>query len=438
MKFLFFIYLLNSAQASVFEGIGSTATTVHHQLNPDQPFVAEFGIHFMRTSFPKMTDVVVENPQTSTQATAQYGTIQPETPDILVQTLFLQTYLREIDRFTVALKSSLPLNGLAVLDTGSIYRPEYVLYRQTKQRPEVTLFSGIDLAKDFRIGLGVDVGFSVTAQADVFLQAGSNQYSDQRIVAKMKPFFVPIAAVELSDWTASVRGENRSKLDLNASAGARVFGTVAAGINFDYLSSSTLYYQPWAFEISHVWQLSPNVVLRPSLGYELWTGFQSPAAVIVNSVPNNCNGQPGCTATFSPGAQPEYRARNIWVPAVGVAFGQIENGQFRLGYRYKFSIFESTPTGIGNYLDPPRHDGLIGYRFALQSGIELGYFIQGSRLVSQTVVKSNSTEIGATSPTSRGYQAGGWWYGAGLEVSIPFSLNRNSASANADSKGNEP
>ncbi len=408
-----------SAQASIMEGQLSSPSDIDELLKDKAPITAEFGFEYLHPDFAPINNVVVENPQTSTVSTPQYGNVVNTYPDVFAQTIKAQLLLDSKRKWTVTVKTFLPLNSLAQLDSGNTYQPEFVLYRAEMQRPRLSLLSGINLTDDWRVGLGAAIGFSIETQATVFLQSGTGRYSDQRIAAKLKPVIAPVGSVAFKDYTFTVKAENKSTFDLSTNAGARVFGSVGAGVNFAYATESTAYFEPWSFELNGKNRLSDSWNVLWGLSYELWSRYQARAAVIQSTVPTSCPDNAGtCTPVFNAGLTPAFQGRDLWVPELGFErlFGDI---RIQLSYRYKDSIFKDVPTLNGNYLDPPRHDFKYTAIIPTISGLLWNFSIQVSRLVPQTVIKSNSGEIGAT-PDGSGYVASGWLYGGGLSLTIPL------------------
>jgi hypothetical protein len=435
--FALFVFLISStANATFFDDELPSPISVHPLLSEKKPFVVELGFNYSHPDLPDVSNVVVENEQTSNTTTgSRTGNVASDYPDTFAQTLKVQALLDAAQRWTVALKTYLPLNSLSQMDSGYIYQPEFVLYRAEKQRPRILLTSAADVNPDLRFGLGLDIGFSVEAQANIYLQSGTTSsgaptYSDQRITAKVKPTFIPQAAIEFHHIAFTVRGENKVKFDLSANASARVFSTSSAGVDFSYLSSSAAYYQPWELEISGKQEFTDSFDVKWSASYQLWSGYQARAATITPA-PNTCPvGQADCAGTFSPSAAPDSQGRNILVPEVVFEFFvprtvaaddptqkpiELPKTRLQLGYRYKASIFKGLPTGNGNYLDPPRHDLLLSALFNLKNGWQWSINTQVSRLTSQTVVKSDPNAIGGP-----GYTVAGWTYGGGVNLTVPF------------------
>lgn len=382
----------------------------------------EVGFEFATPQLNSFSDIILENAATSSNSTTTSGSLNSPYPDVFAQTLKLELNLDQQQTQSILLKSYLPLNAIAQIDTGYIYLPEYVLYRAEMQRPRVQMAYLHRLNEQWKVGGGFDVGFSVSATANVVLQNGSGKVSDQRISARLKPTIVPQAMVEftpvsqlgsdlkLETW---IRGENASPFELQTNAGARVFSG-GAGVDFQYVSRSTLFFDPWAVDLRAHWQITPEWRLIPGVSYQWWSRFPVRAAVISGDIQNNCNGNAGCSSVFSGTLSPEYEARNLWVPELAVAY-RMSSLEATVGYRFKDSIFSGLPTGVGNYLDPPRHDWLLQLSLATQVGWKWILGVQHSALVEQIVVKSNATEVGGPR-----YVAGGSLWGGHLRLAVPF------------------
>jgi len=212
-----------------------------------------------------------------------------------------------------------------------------------------------------------------------------------------------------------VRGENRADFDLTTNAGASVFSNVSAGVDFSYLSSSAIYYQPWEFELNAQNEFSRKLTFLWGASYQLWSGYTTRAAIIQTPVSVTCpSGSTNCTAQFSSGAFPEFKARNLLVPEIGLKLG-LGDDSLEFDYDYKDSIFANLPAGVGNYLDPPRHDFQLSFTHPTVSGVAWNIHGNLSRLTSQNVVKLDPDSIGGP-----GYSVDGWLYGGGFSVTVPF------------------
>ena len=414
-------FLKNDVLSAPFDGFLESPSDLSPVLQEKSPFVVELGFDYLHPDIKPIQNIVVENPRTSTLTTNRYGDVLNQYPDVFAQTLKAQLLLDPKSKWTANLKTFLPLNSLAQLDTGNIYQPEFVLYRSEMQRPRLSLSSGLNLNEDWRVALGTEIGFSIQSEVNVFLQSGDGKYSDQRVSAKLKPVFAPLASAAFQNYTLTVKAENKSTLDLDANAGARVFGSVGAGINFSYATQSVAYFDPWTFKFAGKNNISSKWNGSWALSYELWSRYQARAAVIQSSVPASCPDNPGsCTPVFNAGQSPAFQGRDLWVPELGLEYlwGDIH---LQLDYRYKDSIFKDVPKLNGNYLDPPRHDFKLTAIFPTLSGAAWSVYLAGSRLVPQTVIKSDSSEIGATAD-GRGYVAQGWLYGGGASLTLPLKF----------------
>jgi hypothetical protein len=407
-----------AAGATPFIGEMTGPGTMHSRIADPasgRKYVVEIGFEYLHPKFDDFSNIVTENPDPSVTTDDVRGNFAHDYPDVFAQTLKVQAVIGEASRTTVSLKTYLPLNSMSQLDTGYIYLPEFVLYRAEAQRPRIQIGAGTDLSENVRVGLGLDVGFAVNGTANVFLQSGAGRYSDQRIAAKLKPSLIPQASLQVGDYQFIVRGENKAMMKIDADVGGRFFGG-GAGIDFTYVTESALYFDPWSFELHGRNALTSEggFAVTYGLAYQLWSRYQARAAIIADDINNNCNGNSGCTPVFARTQTPEFDARNLFVPQVGIELLRGDN-RYELGYRFKDSIFRGVPTGNTNYLDPPRHDFWLGATFALANGWQWGANLQVSRLVPQTVLKSNASSIGGP-----GYTAAGWLMGGGVRLTLPF------------------
>lgn len=368
------------------------------------PLVMEIGFDYLHPTFGVISGVVVQNSATSNVSTPTVGGVNQTYPDVFAQTLGVKFLMDEEKKMGLTFQSYLPLNSLTQMDSGNTYLPEYALYRCEKQRPRVSVMLEENLSESWRAGLGIDLGFGVTSEATVFMQSGDGKYSNQRISASVKPKIVPMGILEYDGYRLMVKAENKVKFTLNAAAGASVFPPLNASFDVTYASNSALFFDPWTFDLSRRYQVSDTWILGLGVSYQLWSGYETRAAVIRD-----------ISGTFSNGQDPARKTTNLLVPRIAIEkkFGE---RRYELGYEFKDSIFKTTPySGNGNYLDPPRHSFTLGAIFPFASGWELGTSVQVTRLTPQSVVKLNSTEIGAP-----GYEASGWLYGGKLSLTVPF------------------
>jgi hypothetical protein len=400
-------FFLISSLLFSFSSISAQAITSEYFNSTKHPLVVEFGFEYLHPTFGSIDNVVIRNPQTSSEAATVLGAVNQTYPDVFAQTLKAKILLDEEKNAELTVQSFLPLNALTQVDTGNTYLPEYVLYRTEKQRPRLSILGEMNISDRFKVGAGLDLGFGVTTEATVFLQSGDGKYSNQRISASVKPRIIPMVVLVYEQYRFLIKGENKVAFTLNASAGANVFPPLNASFDITYAATSALFYDPWIFDLSRRYQLAAIGLNTWSVGiglsYQLWTGYEQRAAVIKN-----------ISGTFSNGLSPAFKARNLLVPRVAIE-KSFTRQRWELGYEFKDSIFINTPSSNGNYLDPPRHSFSLGAIFSFSSGWELGTSLLVSRLVPQSVVKLDSTEIGAP-----GYQASGWLYGGNINLTIPL------------------
>ena len=385
----------------------SFAMTSSYFESNSTPIVLGFGFQYLHPEFQPIENVIIRNNKTTSDPAPVSGKVEQNYPDVFAQILDLKVRVHERTNATIRFHSFFPLNSFAQMDTGNTYLPEYVLYRVENQRPRLSTIAEFDIVENMRAGFGIDLGFGVTSEANVFLQSGAGKVSNQRVSATVKPRVVPILSFEVNDYLFVVRGENKVSFSLNSAAGASVFPPLSASFDVTYQSNSALYYDPWKFDLSRRHSLSLLGLESWHLGwgasYQLWSGYEARAAVIS-----------GISGTFSNGQAPQFKTRTLLVPRVSLE-KRFERARWELEYQFKDSIFTDTPSGSGNYLDPPRHTAVLSAMLPLGEGMEWGASIQVARLSSQSVLKSDTTEIGAP-----GYTASGWLYGGSLNVTVPF------------------
>lgn len=404
---------------------GLNPARVGKGLTEKKQFRADYGISFLHAQFDPISNIVVENSVISTITTPRSADYDPSVPNGLAQTIGAEFLIFPEKNISVGVASFIPIDGLAQIDTGPIYHPEYVLFRTRWQKPKISVASAIAVSDKVRLGLGADIGFSVYANADMFLQAGAGTASDQRLTAKMKPKIAPVAGVDFTSDEIEIgfvaRGESETDMTLETTAGARVFGSLNAALSFGFTGRSMIAYEPWSFELGvRGPKLGP---VRPMLevAYQLWSMATLPPVYVDTSSGNQCNGNPNCPSTFEPTLVPEGVTRNILVMRVG-AETEIGKVLLRGGYAYRPSIFGALPSGVGNMIDPDRHLFAGGVEIPINERLKFNAYVQVQQLVSDTVIKTEGDEFGTGSGDLKigapGYYIGGWVYGGGVGVTM--------------------
>ncbi len=396
-------------------------------LSKKKVFRAGYGVSLLVASFEPISDVIVENPVMSSTSTNRYSDYDPSVSDGLGQWIGGEYLIMPDKNLAIGFASFIPLNGLAQIDTGPIYHPEYVLFRTRWQRPKIAVSGSYAPSEFVRLGAGVDVGFSAAANADIFLQAGAGNASDQRLTTKMKPSISPLFGIEIDAGGFEVGGvfrwEQKTDLTLETTGGARLFGSLNASVDFGYTSKSMLAYDPFSFEFG---------IKTPPLGpfrglfeldYQLWSKGTLPPALINTAVNNDCQNVPsgGTCNSFQPTITPDGTTRDILIPKVGA---EIDAGAvvLRTGYSYRPSVFTGLPTGAGNMIDPSRHLFAAGIEIPVKDFIKVDIHGQVQSLVHEVVIKTDGNEFGNGTGEQKigapGYPIGGTVYGGGLSVVV--------------------
>lgn len=381
----------------------------------------------MEPSFTPISNIVVQNGFTLDTETTQNA-------DLNYRSTFGQLLglsyrlLPDTANLTLGLVTFLPLNQTMYIDTGFSYQPEYVLYRSRTQRPQIEMALGADLGRGFHFGAGVHVGYALTTNADATLQsATSNDTSSMRMVASMKPKASPYFGLLVAppDDPGAYSAGIVVRLPLTApntaivQSRARVTSLPANPIDFYFDASSALNYDPLTVELGGSYRWLSALRTSVQADFQRWAPFQAPVMVLKN------NATSGIILEESKG--PLFAYRNIWIPRVGQ---EVEIGPstiLRLGYAYRPSFIQGLPTGVGNYLDPPKHifSAGAGFRFksflGLATPAQLDLHLSYHQLITQHVVKTSGDETGNASNRkigAPGYDAGGRVLGGGLSLSL--------------------
>ena len=316
---------------------------------------------------------------------------------------------------TLGVATFLPLNQTMYMDSGLLYLPEYVLYRSRTQRPQLDAAVGVDMGQGFHLGVGFHLGFVLTANADTTLQNDPTKTSTMRFLSSLKPIAAPYFGFlyQYGNFSAGtvVRLPVSSNVDMTARSRARVTTLPAAFLDFYFNATSALQYDPLTVEFGTSFQTTSFWTTYLQLEFQNWSAFQIPALNVKNTDTS------GIVITNS--VVPAYAFQNIWVPRIGNEF-IIGSSRIRLGYSYHSSILNGgTPSGLGNYIDPPKHTFSAGYGLELKNFLGLNHpsyldlHFSYHHLVSGHITKSTSTDIG-----SPGYDIGGKILGGGLSLSF--------------------
>lgn len=324
----------------------------------------------------------------------------------------------------------LPLDRLALVESGESFVPEYTLHRGSNQRPEFHFAASSLLLPNLSLGIGLQLGSKLDLGTTIFLNQGAGTASSMRISASLK---TKASLVGGLSWIPSddlsfglnFRLPSAQPQVLNVTAGARAIGTVNA-LDFSFPAVSTMYYDPLTLQLGTEWKTSPNRFLFLQLDYQAWSKFESPTIRILDPQTSTC--APSCGVKFVESRNLALATRDLWIPRVGHAWSW-ERQTLRLGYSFRQSIYKMLPTEAGNAIDPDEHRVAAGYGWEFDSffvfdapgriDLHAAYSYYRKRHVQKSPGDENhdlaNQKVGAP-----GYDIGGHALGAG--VSVQFDL----------------
>ena len=417
-----------------FDGFATTINPAllplggHDASRPGARIILSYGLIYMYPSFKGIDNVVTDNNYTSGATTPTYGSVDTGYRHTLGQEIGI-TFKAFPDFFnlTFGVSTFFPLDQLAYVDTGFSIEPEYFMYRDRDQQPQLDFAAGAELLPGFRLGVGLHTAYTLSGDAQAFLSTSADTDatpSTARFSASLKPKLVPYFGLQYSktdDFSlgAVVRLQASSDSTINITSGAKASFT--GFIPFNFLSTSTLIYEPLSFDFSTSFKTSEDFRTYVEVDYELWGKFVAPGLSIQNATTTS-------GVTVAPGPSYDYGFRNIVIPRIAEEW-TVGTTKYRLGYGYHPSILQNPPNGAGNYLDPSKH--LINAGASLEFQRFLGYDTpwrldlnaSWQYLVTQTIVKTPGDEAGdASDPKigAPGYDAGGSVWGGGASLTFAF------------------
>ncbi len=392
--------------------------------HPNEKLSFHWSIIYMTPEFEKIQNVIVENNYTSDQI--RFADVDTSYPNTVGQTVGMGYEFKKSQlRWSFGVLAFLPLDELALVDSGETYIPEYVLHRSRNLKPELNLGIGLKPTDRFSLGLGIHLGTALTSNTTIYLQTDSTKVSTMRVAASLKTKASPYIGTqyEVSDtWMSGfvLRTPLSQNERINVQAATRAIGTVAA-LNFNFPAIATMYYEPWSAEWGNRFKLSYNQDLFAQVDYQAWSRFKAPALII--NTPNTELGG----VQFSPGKNSAFEYRDIWVPRLGYE-KRWDATLFRAGYAYRPSILKNPPSGAGNYLDPSEHriSAGMGFEFArfldFDAPCRLDFHVAYHSLVHQKITKTPGDETGTGTGNQKigapGFEAGGHIWGGGLTLNL--------------------
>lgn len=324
----------------------------------------------------------------------------------------------------------LPLDRLALVESGESFVPEYTLHRGSNQRPEFHFAASGLLLPNLSLGLGLQLGSKLDLGTTIFLNQGAGTASSMRISASLKTKASLVGGVSwiFSDalsFGLNFRLPSAQPQVLNVTAGARAIGTVNA-LDFSFPAVSTMYYDPFTLQLGTEWKSSATRTLFLQLDYQAWSKFESPTIRILDPQTSTC--APNCGVKFVEGRNLAPKTRDLWIPRVGHSW-KWEDQTIRLGYTFRQSIYKMLPTEAGNAIDPDEHRVGLGYGREFDSFLvfdapgRMDLHVAYSYYRRSHVEKSPGDENGDLANRkvgAPGYDIGGHALGAG--VSVQFDL----------------
>ncbi|MBC7386695.1 MAG: hypothetical protein H7301_11115 [Cryobacterium sp.] len=377
--------------------------------------------------FKDIHNVVVENPVNSDST--RMGNVDTHYPATFGQSIGFSVQSKDrLRKWGLGAVMYLPLDRLALIDSGESFVPEYTLHRGSTHKPEFEVaFSG-RLSSEFALGAGIHFGAKLDSNTSVFLNQGAGTSSSMRISAGLKtqasPYFglsyVPsdTLSLGLTFRTASPQAQT-----LQVQSSARAIGTVSA-LDFSFPALSTLYYDPLSLELGTEWKYSSQAVIYAQVDYQAWSKFESPNITILDPQTSTC--APNCGVKFSEGRNLSGQTRDTFIPRIGHVWKTL-NGSFLTGYTYRPSIYRSLPTEAGNAIDPDEHRFSAGYGFGFDSLLvfdapgRLNFHAAYSIYPKRSVQKTSGDESGNAANLkvgAPGYDIGGSEWGGGLTLEL--------------------
>jgi len=426
--------LAGSAVASGFDSYAAYTNPAGLGFSVSRDRKASLGIGFiyMEPRFISIDNVYVENQYVSDKD--RIGSVDTIYQPTFGQSLGASFQISEQRHWALGVVTYLPANQAALIDTGEAYHPEYLLYRARTQRPQVEVGVGGELTPALYFGAGMHLAFSITANANVFLNSDPNKPSTMRFSSSIKPKASPYFGLLWKPLRPSqsfllgtvIRLPATSDVSLALNSGARLFGTLAA-LDFNFTALSTLLYDPLTIQMGSSWEHAPGWRFHGQFDYLFWNKLRSPALQIQSPDITSCSENSGaCGFAISPGKNPIASFQNVLIPRIAEEVN-IGKTVVRFGYSYQPSLLAVLPTGAGNDLDPPQHILTAGV------GIPVDHFLRTSlsakvdinaayhSLNTQHITKTSGNEGGISGDYkigAPGYDAGGKIFGGGVSLSL--------------------
>ena len=421
------------AGASEFNSASAYENPAQLSLLPTSGTQTQFhwSMMYSKPSFADINNVVVENPVNSDKTTGDFRKANVDTryPSTFGQSVGISTQSkRSRYRWGIGAVFYLPLDHLALIDSGESFVPEYTLHRGRTQKPEFQFaFSGL-ISQNLSFGAGIQLGTRLASDTTLFLNQGAGTASSMRVAASLKtkasPYF-GLTYLASPQFSLGFTGRLASSQpqSMNVQANARAIGTVSA-LSFAFPTLSTLYYDPLTLQLGSEWKYSDVSALYFEIDYQAWSNFQSPAIVILDPQTSSCS--PACGVDFANGMNLGRKTRDIFIPRIGHSW-TIGDAKLRAGYLFRQGIYAEPPSGAGNAIDPSEHQFSLGYGRGFDSILafdapgRIDLHASYSIYPKETVTKTDGDENGNLSNVkvgSPGYETGGSEWGAGLTIQL--------------------
>jgi hypothetical protein len=409
-------------------------------------FVFSGGLTYNMPRFDAIDNVIIENDYTSDEPGPIRGNVEVDNYRETFGMVFGAggVLAPQLWNLSVGAVGFVPVKQLAYMDTGRTFQPEYVLHRSRTQRPQFAAAVAVEPVRHLSFGAGLLSAFTLTSNADVFVQTDAPKPSSMRFAATLKPKLLPYFGVLYTSplnqedvtgentgpatkglgakkgafglgFVTRVGGSSENEMVLDTSA--RVLNPLPA-LPFRFQAESAIYYDPLTLQWGAFWQYTAATRVYASVDYQFWGDFEAPALLITPS--------PGVNITA--GGTPPFAVRNILVPRVAHEWAITPRVILRAGYSFRPSIFDGAPNGASNYLDPSRDiftlgagvwiDKLLGQPYPWRLDIHGAYHSMRGIDVSKQPGDERGLGTGARKVGAPGYKADGYVYGAGISMTV--------------------
>ncbi len=413
------------SSASAYENPAQMSLSPSGDESDRSRFRFHWSLLYSESSFENIEGVVVENPVVSD--TTREANVDTNYPATLGQSIGFSVQSRKSPRrWGFGVIAYLPLDQLALVDSGEAFVPEYALHRGRTHKPEFQTALSALVAPNLSLGVGLYLGARLESDTTIFLNQGTGTVSTMRISAKLKTKATPyfgLSYVATDSVSVGVVARLASSLPqtLNVQSSARAIGNVSA-LDFSFPAVGTMYYDPFSVQLGTQLRYARNRSLYLQVDYQSWSRFRSPAIIILDPSTSNCD--PNCGVDFAEGRSGSARTRDIFVPRIGHAW-RFGRGEMRMGLLHRPGIYRDHPTGAGNALDPSESRIVLGYGWDFDSLLvfdapgRLDLHAMYAQYERQEIQKTPGDENGNLANRKvgdPGYRIGGNAWGGGMTI----------------------